>query len=461
MPQVEDAAPRRKFPFSIRQIRLACGLVLFSYVALHYTNHALGNISVAAMERGLALQKAVWQSAPGAILLYGALLTHMSLGFWALYERRQFRWTRMEATQLALGLCIPFLLTDHVFGTRVSLSLFGTEKGYAEELVKFFVRSPFSGFLQATLLLIVWIYGCIGVYFWLSLKPGFPRVKNLLLSFAVLLPALALLGYAQGGRQTLQSAQDPLWQAEHLTPQHIGTPAQNARLLDYRTDTLVFLAGALAAAFLARGLRRWRENRVGFITLTYPDRSIRARRGTERARGEPHARHSACPCLRRPGPLLHLPDPHPRRRRRPAPGQRGGTGGPGSHRGRPRRPSRLPATAERGYRLRAPAPAAREHRGRQAARPGLDWRRTLCRHHVRRHARIEPAGRKAPAVRHRVHHQPVSQCGQSRGDRIRAESPTRSSAMGCSPCSASAAGRRRPAGRRSRHAPPSPPTSKG
>ena len=134
MPQVEDAAPGRKFPFSIRQIRLACGLVLFSYVALHYTNHALGNISVAAMERGLALQKAVWQSAPGAILLYGALLTHMSLGFWALYERRQFRWTRMEATQLALGLCIPFLLTDHVFGTRVSLSLFGTDKGYAEEL---------------------------------------------------------------------------------------------------------------------------------------------------------------------------------------------------------------------------------------------------------------------------------------------------------------------------------------
>ena len=162
------------------------------------------------MERGLALQKAVWQSAPGAILLYGALLTHMSLGFWALYERRQFRWTRMEATQLALGLCIPFLLADHVFGTRVSLSLFGTDKGYAEELVKFFVRSPFAGFLQATLLLIVWIHGCIGVYFWLSLKPGFPRVKNLLLSFAVLLPALALLGYYQGGRQTLRSAQDAL-----------------------------------------------------------------------------------------------------------------------------------------------------------------------------------------------------------------------------------------------------------
>src|SRR5208283_2302859 len=132
------------------------------------------------------------------------------------------------------------LLTDHVFGTRVALSLFGTDKGYAQELLKFFVASPGSGFLQTVLLLIVRIHGCIGVYFWLALKPIFPRVKNLLLSFAVLLPTLALLGYVQGGRQTLQSVQDPLWRAQHLTPQHIGTPDENARLLDYRTDMLVF-----------------------------------------------------------------------------------------------------------------------------------------------------------------------------------------------------------------------------
>jgi hypothetical protein len=49
----------------------------------------------------------------------------------------------MEAMQLALGLTIPFLLTDHVLGARVSLSLFGTENGYAEVLLKFwFVTRP-------------------------------------------------------------------------------------------------------------------------------------------------------------------------------------------------------------------------------------------------------------------------------------------------------------------------------
>ncbi len=43
----------------------------------------------------------------------------------------------MEATQLALGLSIPFLLASHVVSTRVALSLFGTNKGYAQELLKF------------------------------------------------------------------------------------------------------------------------------------------------------------------------------------------------------------------------------------------------------------------------------------------------------------------------------------
>ena len=140
MTSTRDAAIRRDRParlaFGVRQLRLACGLVLFSYVTLHYLDHALGNISVAAMEAGLVVHKAIWQSVPGAILLYSALLTHMSLGFWALYERRQFRWTRLEATQLALGLTIPFLLVDHVFGTRVALSLSGADVGYAQALYK-------------------------------------------------------------------------------------------------------------------------------------------------------------------------------------------------------------------------------------------------------------------------------------------------------------------------------------
>ena len=55
---------------SLRQIRLATGLVLYVYVTLHFANHALGNISIGAMESGLAIQKLIWQSPPGAVILY-------------------------------------------------------------------------------------------------------------------------------------------------------------------------------------------------------------------------------------------------------------------------------------------------------------------------------------------------------------------------------------------------------
>ena len=264
---------------SLRQIRLTAGVVLFTYATLHFANHALGNISVEAMETGLAIQKRIWQSPPGAAILYASLLTHMALGFWALYERRTFRWSRMEATQLALGLTIPFLLADHLLGTRVSLSMFGTQKGYAEELLKFWVRDPFAGVLQTLLLLIVWIHGCVGLHFWLKLKPFYPHVKNALLSFAVLLPALALLGYYQGGERILQSVQDPAWLARHMTPDRIGTAAQIAALLHYRAVTFAVLAAMLVATIFARTFRRWRQQRMATIALTYPDRTIRVARG--------------------------------------------------------------------------------------------------------------------------------------------------------------------------------------
>jgi adenylate cyclase len=264
---------------SLRQIRLTTGLVLFTYATTHFLNHALANISVAAAESGLIIQKLIWQTSPGAVILYASLATHLGLGFCALFERRNFRFTRAEATQLVLGLCIPALIADHVLGTRVSLSLFGTQKGYAEEFLKFWVRSPTFGLLQAILLLVVWIHGCLGIHFWLRLKPFYPPVKGTLLSVSVLLPVLALLGYYQGGEATLLAVQDPAWQALHLTPDHVGTADQNASLVSYRIWFFTSLAMAFGLIVVARVLRRLRERRRGLVTLTYPNRSIRVPRG--------------------------------------------------------------------------------------------------------------------------------------------------------------------------------------
>jgi adenylate cyclase len=98
----------------VRSVRLATGLVLFTYIGTHLLNHSLGNFSLTWLERDLLVQKYIWQGWVGTILLYGSLVTHFFLGLWALYERRALYWTPGEMAQLLLGLCIPPLLANHV-----------------------------------------------------------------------------------------------------------------------------------------------------------------------------------------------------------------------------------------------------------------------------------------------------------------------------------------------------------
>src|SRR3978361_2240972 len=115
---------------SLRQIRLASGAVLFTYLVSHFLNHALGNISMEALTSGVYLHTLFWQSIPISIVFYTACLVHTALGIWALYERRQFRWKAIEPLQLVLGLSIPALIITHLTGVRLGQALFGHEKFY-------------------------------------------------------------------------------------------------------------------------------------------------------------------------------------------------------------------------------------------------------------------------------------------------------------------------------------------
>ena len=117
---------------SARQIRLACGLVLFAYLVSHFLNHALGNVSLEALAVGVHYHILFWQFLPVALVFYGAVLIHGGLGIWALYQRRQFSWKAMEPLQLLLGLSIPVLAAAHVVGVRLAHVLFGTERLYPQ-----------------------------------------------------------------------------------------------------------------------------------------------------------------------------------------------------------------------------------------------------------------------------------------------------------------------------------------
>jgi adenylate cyclase len=279
----------------LRKLRLCTGLTLFTYVTTHLLDHSLGNISIPAMEAGLVVQKWIWQGMAGTAALYLAMSTHYLLGLWAFYERRHFGWTATEVVQLVLGLSIPFLLMNHLFVTRISLTAFGTEKGYAQELYSFWVGARHLGVLQVSVLIVAWIHGCIGVYHWLRLKPMFNRWMPVLFCGAVMLPVLALLGFFQGGRTMLTLAQDPAWRAANLNPWQVGTPAENHELVYWRDRSLETAAALLIAVLLARLLRVWREWRGSAIRVTYPNgRAVRVPAGftvleASRSAGIPHA----------------------------------------------------------------------------------------------------------------------------------------------------------------------------
>ena len=265
---------------SVRQIRMVCGLILFAYLISHFLNHALGNISVDALAWGMHYHLLFWQFLPVAIVFYTAMLVHGGLGIWALYERRQFRWKAIEPLQLVLGLSIPALIAAHIIGTRLGFTLFGTSKLYPQVLHGYWATASNRIWLTLSVLIIAWIHGSIGLYFWLRMKAFFRYAAPFLLAAAVLVPTLALLGLYQGGRTIAKISTDAEWRAVNLAPGKVGTPAQNDTLENITGGFIIGYLGLLGLVLAARGFRTLHERRAGMISLSYGNgRTIRVPKG--------------------------------------------------------------------------------------------------------------------------------------------------------------------------------------
>ncbi|MET0683087.1 MAG: adenylate/guanylate cyclase domain-containing protein [Casimicrobiaceae bacterium] len=255
----------------IRQVRITCGLILFSYLLSHFTNHALGNVSYAVMSDWLDVHMAFWRHPVVVVVFFTAGITHWSLGLWALYERRQFRYRLPEWTQLMLGLSIPFLLVSHFVGARLQAPLFGRDVYYAQVFSVYLISRPYMEWVQFTLLLVAWVHGCIGLYYWLRLKRFFTRAAPYLLVAATLLPTLALLGLVQGGREVVALAELPEWRALNLSPEHLPTVPQRVVLDEIILWFSIAYASLLGLILAARGARALAERRGGMIALSYPN----------------------------------------------------------------------------------------------------------------------------------------------------------------------------------------------
>src|SRR6202171_3799144 len=264
---------------SVRQIRLGCGLVLFAYLVSHFLNHALGNISMDALATGVYYHTAFWQFLPVAIAFYAAALVHTGLGIWALYERRQFHWKAIEPLQLVLGLSIPALVITHIAGVRLGQALFGHDKLYPQVLFGYWIVWPLKMWLMFAVMIIAWVHGSIGLYFWLRMKAFYKRAAPFLLAAAVLVPTLAALGLYQGGRNVVDS-DSAEWRTENLSPRQVGTSAEQAGLARIEAYFLVGYLGLLGLVLLAKAVRAIAERRGGMVNLSYGNgRKVRVPKG--------------------------------------------------------------------------------------------------------------------------------------------------------------------------------------
>jgi adenylate cyclase len=264
---------------SVRQIRLACGVVLFAYLVSHFLNHALGNISMDALAAGVYYHTAFWQFPPVGIAFYAAALVHTGLGISALYERREFRWKAIEPLQLVLGLSIPALVITHIAGVRLGQTLFGHEKLYPQVLFAYWIVWPLKMWLMYAVMIIAWVHGCIGLYFWLRMKAFYQSAAPFLLAAAVLVPTLAVLGLYQAGRSVVDS-DSVEWRAENLSPHAVGTPAEQAVLTRIEDYFLIGYLGLVGFVLAAKGARAMAERRAGMIALSYGNgRTVRVPKG--------------------------------------------------------------------------------------------------------------------------------------------------------------------------------------
>ncbi len=308
----------------LRQVRLVSGVILITYLVSHFLNHALGNISMDALAIGVYYHMKFWQFLPVAILFYSACLVHAALGIWALYQRREFRWKAIEPLQLVLGLSIPMLIIAHIVGVRLGQTLFAHHKLYPQEFYLFFIASETRLWMMLAVLVIAWVHGCIGLYFWLRMRSFFKRAAPFLLAAAVLIPTLAVLGIYQGGRMTMSDYDDADWRRQTLTVENVGTVAQQSTLDRITSDMTIGYLALLGLVLVARGARALLERRGGMIALSYGNgRTIRVPKGLSVLEASlrnnvPHAsvcggraRCSTCR-IRIIGDCAGLPEPSPR-----------------------------------------------------------------------------------------------------------------------------------------------------
>jgi adenylate cyclase len=194
------------------------------------------------------------------------LVTHITLALYKLANRATLRMPFWEGVQIVLGLLIPFLLLPHIVNTRIAHVYFGVQDNYLYELARLW---PESAVLQSTLLVLVWLHGCIGIHFWLRLYTPYRAAQPVLLFVAIAVPLAALGGFMVSGRAVALLIENPQMfsRVKELTSWPNASSAE--ALANYRMAVRLGFGGILLLVGLFALIRFYVRSRGPRIAIRY------------------------------------------------------------------------------------------------------------------------------------------------------------------------------------------------
>jgi adenylate cyclase len=167
-----------------------------------------------------------------------------------------------------LGLIIPLLLIKHIVHTRMASGLYDVNDEFS--YISILLWGNWGGFMQALLLLIVWVHGCLGLHFWLSNTRWWHQWLNVLIGVAVFVPGFALAGFLTEGRRVLALFQDESTRLALMEEFNWPSPETFDALIataDFLLLGFWAILGLVALVFIARKLSTKRRS----IRIQYVD----------------------------------------------------------------------------------------------------------------------------------------------------------------------------------------------
>ena len=252
------------------RLRLGSGIVLALYVTQHLINHGFGIISIDAAEAYRKTVGAVFQTLPGLVLLYGAILFHAIIALRALYRQPSLRLPRWQALQLLMGLSILPLLVGHAVANRGFALLGDVDPNYYYVVTSISLKPEFLVKLLI-LIVIIWIHLLIGLHFWLRIKQNYRRYLPLTYAIAVLLPVIAFIGIYRMLREASLWLNDTDRLDQIYAANNLMNPKDVDLLRALESQAWVFMGVLLILVLIARKLRLLRQARRGSYRITHTE----------------------------------------------------------------------------------------------------------------------------------------------------------------------------------------------